>query len=172
MAQSVNISQIVNGTLYADGTPALGKVEETKLPDVAMKMASYIGMGMLGEFELPVGFEKMTTEFKVKSIYEDLTPIMCDPYTYVPLQIRSNVEIWDGAGRRKQVPFVTHMLVLFTAFPLSATVKMAARQEFTAKASVHQVKQVLNGKTLFELDLLNGKLVINGVDRSAEVIVG
>jgi P2 family phage contractile tail tube protein len=72
------------------------------------------------------------------------------------------------AGRSIQKSMSTSMLVNFMKLPTGTTVKASTRQEFTSGFSCVQLKQMVGGEPLVELDFLNNIFKVKGKDLTAE----
>jgi len=111
---SVSTSRITNANIYLDGLGSLlGKAEEIKLPDIVAKMAEHKALGMVGSIELPAGFEKMEGEIKWTSFYGDVMATVANPWKFVSLQVRSNVESYGAQGLVAEKSLVTFLTVGF-----------------------------------------------------------
>jgi P2 family phage contractile tail tube protein len=160
---AVRVNRITNANVYLDGGSQLGRCEEIKLPDVAMKMVEHKALGMVGAIELPAGVEKMTGELKWSSFYGDAMKKVANPYANLEIQVRANVETFDGQGRVSQVPLVAFLTVGFTKFPAGGF-KQHDNAEFVAPFSCYYIKIVLNGEEILEFDPLNNIHRAGGID--------
>ena len=53
----VKTNQIINANVYIDGVNMLGRASEVDAPEIMSKMSDYKALGLIGSFELPVGFK-------------------------------------------------------------------------------------------------------------------
>lgn len=164
MAGKIQLNRITNANVYVNGNCKLGQVDEIKLSDITTLMTEHKALGMVGKIELPSGFDKMEGEIKWNSFYEDTWREMIDPFDTVPLMVRSNVETYDSQGRKKQVPLVTHLSVMFKKNSLG-TFKQNDNAEFTSSFTCYFIKQQIDGKDVIELDVLANIYKVNGVDK-------
>jgi P2 family phage contractile tail tube protein len=160
---SIKVNRITNANIYLDGGSQLGRTEEIKLPDVAMKMVEHKALGMVGSIELPAGIEKMTGEIKWSSFYREVMAKVADPYSFLALQVRANVESYNSQGRLEQVPLVAFLTVAFTKFPLG-TFKQQDNAEFTSPYSCYYIRVVMDGVDIVEFDALSNIHKANGND--------
>jgi len=164
MATSITLKRITNAAVYINGNSLLGKAEEIKLPDITTLMTEHKALGMIGKIELPSGFDKLDGEIKWNSFYPDVAGAMNDPYTMVPLQIRSSVETWGSGGRTQQQPLVTFITALFKKNPLGSF-KQNDNAEFSSGFTAYYIRQQFAGKDMIELDVLANIYKVNGVDK-------
>lgn len=160
---AVRVNRITNANLYLDGGSQLGKSEEVKLPDVAQKMVEHKALGMVGTIELPAGIEKMTGEIKWSSFYKDVIKKVADPYSFLSLQVRANVESYSAQGRVAQTPLVVFLTVAFTKLPLG-NFKQHDNAEFTSPFSCYYIRAVMDGEDVVEFDALSNIYKVGGVD--------
>lgn len=160
---AVSINRITNANIYLDGGNQLGKSEEVKLPEVAQKMVEHKALGMVGMIELPAGVEKMTGEVKWSSFYKDVAKKVANPYAFLNLQIRANIETYSAQGRVAQTPLVVFLTVAFTKLPLGSF-KQHDNAEFTSPFSCYYIKCVMDGEDIVEFDALSNIYKVGGVD--------
>lgn len=160
---AVSVNRITNANIYLAGGSQLGKSEEIKLPDIAMKMVEHKALGMVGSIELPAGIDKMTGEIKWSSFYKDIMKQVADPYSFLSLMVRANVETFGAGGRVAQVPMVVFLTVAFTKLPLGAF-KQHDNAEFTSPFACYYVRCVMDGEDIVEFDALSNIHKVGGVD--------
>lgn len=160
---SIQINRLTNANLYINGASFLGRAEEATLPDIKVKQTEHKGLGMVGTLELPAGLEKMEAKFKMTSLYPEVVGVAGNPYATVSIQVRSNLETWQGQGLASQVPVVVYLSGRFTNLPLGGY-KAKDNAEFELNMSVTAAKLVVNGQELYEVDVLNNIHKVNGND--------
>lgn len=160
---AVSVNRITNANVYLSGGNQLGKSEEIKLPDVAMKMVEHKALGMVGSIELPAGIDKMAGEIKWSSFYKDVMKQVADPYSFLSLMVRANVDTYGSAGRVAQVPLVVFLTVAFTKLPLGAF-KQHDNAEFTSPYACYYIRAVVDGEEVVEFDAMSNIHKAGGVD--------
>lgn len=165
---SFEIAQITAGTAYLDGNSLLGKLETFGMPEITVKVAEYIAAGMIAPFDLPVGFEKMEATAKFKSIFPDEFAKLYDIFTPVELQVRSPREIWQNNKVIRTESVLTAMTALPKKLPIKHEIGQGKRTEHECTFNVYRIKQSVDGRELFELDVMNNIFRVNGVDRLAD----
>lgn len=161
MAYSIN--RLTNCRAFAGAIDLLGKVAELTLPEVKSKMVEHQGLGLIGTLEYPSGLEKMEAKFKFSSLYPEVVRIVGDPYTSRPIQVRGNLETWQGQTLTMQVPAVCHLKGTFQNLPLGGF-KPKDNVEYESTMSVSAVKLIVAGVELIEVDVANGIHKVAGVD--------
>jgi P2 family phage contractile tail tube protein len=165
MAYSIN--RITNCRPLVNGRDLLGKVAELTLPDVKQKMVEHQALGLIGTVEYPSGLEKMEAKFKFSSLYPDVVPIVADPFRAANIQVRGNLETWQGQTRTNQVAAVIYLTGSFQNLPLGGF-KPKDNVEYESTMSVSAIKLVVAGVELVEVDVANGVYKVNGVDLYAQ----
>jgi uncharacterized protein len=164
----ITISKVFNANIYIDGkTECIGRAKEVKLPEVAAKMVEHSGLGMAGVIELPAGLEKMSMSIKWLGIYGDLIALGCNPFTSHALQIRANHETFTSAGRSAEVPLVILATASWKKCSLG-TLKGQDGAETDDELAVTYLKLSIDGKEIFEIDVLNNIWKVDGVDILAQ----
>lgn len=157
------VKRITNANCYLNGKSLLGKVEEAKLPDVATVLVEHKALGLVGKLELPSGIDKMEMSIKFNSFYEDVLVKAADPFTPVNLQVRSSRDTYTGQGRTAQEPVVTFLCGTFKNYPLGGF-KQHDNVEAEFKLNITYLKQVVAGKDMIEVDVLNNIYKVGGND--------
>jgi hypothetical protein len=163
---AITINRITNANIYLDGGSLLGKAEEIKLPDVTAKMNEHKALGMIGTVELPSGFDKMEGEIKWSSFYKDVMAKVANPFKFVALQVRANVETYGAQGRIEEKALVTFLTVAFKKNP-GGTFKQHDNAEFPTSYSCYYIKQQLDGQDVLEFDAMSNIYKVNGEDMLA-----
>lgn len=167
MATEIAVNRITNANLFINGRNMLGRAEELIWPDLKAKMAEHKAVGMVGSLELISGFEKIEAKIKWNSYYPDAFGYANDPYTAVQLQCRASVETYSGGGRVAQTALVTFLTGQFKNLP-TGTFKQHENVEFESSLNITSIKQIFNGTTVLEYDVLANILRVNGVDLLAQ----
>ncbi len=163
----IAVKRITNANCYLNGNSLLGKVEETKLPEVATTMVEHKALGLVGKIELPSGIDKMEMSMKFNSFYEDALLKAGNPFAPVDLQVRCSRETYTGQGRTAQEPVVTFLKGSFKNYPLGGF-KQHENVEAEFKLNITYVKQVIAGKDILEIDVLNNIYKVGGVEILAD----
>ncbi len=163
---SVSINRITNANIYLDGGTLLGKAEEIKLPDVVTKMSEHKALGMVGTIEMPAGFDKMEGEIKWSSFYQEVMTKVANPFKFVSLQVRSNIETYTSQGRTEEKSMVTFLTVAFKKNP-GGTFKQHENAEVSTGFACYYIKQVVDGQDILEFDPLSNIYKVAGEDQLA-----
>lgn len=165
MANQTN--QIVNANIYVDGTNMLGRASEVDAPKVVAKMNEYKVLGQIGAYELPAGFDKMEMRIKWNAFYKDIATKFINPFKKIAIQVRYNLEEWQGGDRVSQVPVVIYATCQSKGFPLGNS-KQMDNIELESNLSCTHVKMEINGVEALEVDFQNNIFKVDGVDMMAE----
>lgn len=159
----VAVNRLTNVNIYMEGGSLLGKAEEIKLPDIVVKMAEHKALGMVGSIELFSGFDKMEGEVKWSSYYRDVMGKVANPFKFLPLQVRGNLETYTSRGRTEEVPVVVFLTVSFKKTP-GGSFKQHDNAEFPTNYSCYYMKQVVDGEEVVEFDPMSNIYKVNGED--------
>ncbi|KQR50144.1 phage major tail tube protein [Acidovorax sp. Leaf160] len=151
---------------FVDGTNYMGEMPEVTLPTLSRKMEEYRGGGMNGAIELDMGQEKMEAELKGAGWLVGLaTKWGAAAHDAVLLRFAGAVQT-DDDGRVTPVEVVMRGR-LTERDPGSA--KAGDMIERTYKYSLSYYKEVVDGQTQLEIDLVNMVENVGGVDNLAGV---
>lgn len=164
MASRVSINRITNANVYVDGNNFLGKAEEVTLPTIKQMMTEHKALGLNGKFELPSGIDKMEGKIKWNSMYADALKMFANPYKFMQLQVRANVETYEaGAGKTGEAPFVCFMTIQSKSLPLGAF-KPQDNIELETDFNVLSAKVQIAGETIIEIDVMANIYKVGGED--------
>ncbi len=153
-----------NFNLYVDGRGYAGNVDEVQLPALNVVSEDFRAGGMDAAIELDMGMEKLEATFKVSKFDRNLIAKWgLTAGGNVPLTLRGALESLDGTVQAVVVKLSGRIHGMeFDAITPGAksgmTFRMAARAYSYTQA----------GETLIDIDVLNMKRIIDGVDRLAE----
>lgn len=167
MPNALSINRITNANVYADDLGSLfGQAEEVNLPKLAMTMVEHKALGMQGKIELPAGYDKMEITIKWNSFYPETFKKFANPYKAIKIQIRSNVEIYEGGDKVDEKPLVVYATVQSKGFPLG-NFKAQDNVEMENDLSCTQIKMEYDGASIIEFDANANLLLVDGVDQFA-----
>jgi len=159
--------KISNANVYVNGSSLLGKVSEATMPDISIKQIDHAPLGQHGVTSLPVGFDKLEMTLKWTSFYSEVIAVMADGYTGINGQLRSSQETYDASGSRSaEESFVYFFRGRPTNLP-TGSFKQHENAEGETKVALDYLKLEIAGATQFEIDVINNKYVVNGVDKLA-----
>lgn len=153
---------IKNFNAFVDGISYFGLAESAKLPAVKIQTEAHRGSGMDGPVGQDVGMEGMSSEIT----FSEWSPV-----------------ILGKLGRQERFVFrpAKSAATDFTASPIIATMSgliTTSEPEDLKPGTVSKLKMMmdvrtyrleLDGSVVFDIDLVNGKRVIGGVDQLAEL---
>ncbi len=166
MAQ-VSVNRLTNANIYINGKSLLGKAESIDLPDLKHMLSEHKAIGMVGKLELWSGIDKLEAKIKWNSFYADTLKKVANPFKALSMQVRSSLETYNSQGRVAQAPVVVYVTGMSKNMPLG-NFKQHDNVEAETSFSVTYVKQVINGETILEFDVLANIFKVDGVDIMAE----
>lgn len=154
-----------NFNLYVDGRGYAGNVDEVQLPALNITEEDYRAGGMDAPVAIDMGMEKLEANFKVSKFDRDLiTKWGIAPGARVPFTLRGALESLDGTVKAVVVSLIGSVHGLeFDA----VTAGTKAGLTFKFAATSYRYEQ--DGETLIDIDVINCKRTIGGVDRLAEI---
>lgn len=160
----IGINSVTNANVYVDGANLLGRVEELKLPTPKFKTQDHKGLGMMGDIAIPAGgLEKMEADYTFASVYREVVGKVANPLRSALVQVRASLESYTGQGRSGEVGIVITLGGPFTENDLG-TVKQHEAVKPKAKQQIYYMKQVIDGETVLEIDVMNNIYVTAGED--------
>ena len=147
--------------LFDDGNSLLGEIEEVGLPKLGRKTEAYQGGGMLGPVDIDLGNEKLELEITCGGWLRNAV------LSYGQAKAASSAWRFAGAYQRDDTGDVMaveiHARGRFSEIDRGKA-KVGDKSQTKLKASLTYYKEVIDGVTLLEIDLLNFVFIVNGVD--------
>ena len=160
MSAAANI--LKNFNLYVDGRGYAGNVDEVTLPNLAIVGEDYRAGGMDAPVELDMGMEKLESTFILSKFDADIDRLFSSP-GFIALTFRGAVESLDGTVR----PVVVKMSGKIHAIETGAATP-GTKVTKTYRVPLVRYSYTLDGVAVHDIDVLNMKRIIGGVDRLAE----
>ena len=166
------IPEVLNHfNVYNDSAKKLiGISGELELPEMEAITDTLEGSGVLGEIEDPVTgqFSSMKMKIPFATLYEDMFSIMNT--TKPPqLTLRASMQCMDpSTGETGYYPVKIVVRGKASTSNMGKVVKVK-KMEPEVELEIIYIKIQINNKTVLELDKLNFKYVLNGVDMLAKI---
>ena len=166
------IPEVLNHfNVYNDSAKKLiGISGELELPEMEAITDTLEGSGVLGEIEDPVTgqFSSMKMKIPFAVLYEDMFSIMNT--TKPPqLTLRASMQCMDpSTGETGYYPVKIVVRRKASTSNMGKVVK-GKKMEPEVELEILYIKIQINNKTVLELDKLNFKYVLNGVDMLAKI---
>jgi len=168
MAANTIPSVLINAKVYNSGKVLLGQAN-CELGDFEFMTESLTGLGLAGELDMPVlgHFKSLTLKLKWNTVCQEAVELLA-PKTH-QLAIYASLQNWDAdEGRFVPVPCRVNCLATPKkggAGKFEVGKKMEPESEF----ELTYLKMSINGKEAVEIDKINFKCMIDGVDYLADV---
>jgi P2 family phage contractile tail tube protein len=155
--------------VYVDGSSDLKGIADLTLPSFEQMTESINGAGIAGEYESPnIGhFQSMKLILNWRVLNNDLSTFLAPIARKI--DCRGANQEYDAATGKYSFPSVR---VLVQGVPTKVEpgkMEKGSPYEASTEIEVTYIKIEIDGKTVVELDKLNYKYVVNGVDYLAEV---
>lgn len=156
-------------TAFVDGYDTRLIVDELTPPLVRDQVEEIKAGGLLGPLDVPLGLQKLEAGLKVNALVRPLMKqVGMTPGKHVRPTFRG-VTISEIDGTQEN-----HVLVMQGRLNVDAntwTAQSVATMEFKL-GSITYYKHTVDGRPLYEIDLLNCVCVIDGVDQWADIRSG
>lgn len=158
-----SINKMTGANVYVGGNSLLGKTSEITLPEITSKVIEHASTGMLGTAELFAGVEAMEMTIKWSSFYSDTFREVADPTKAVTMQIRGNLETFEGGGKSTEVAYVVNVVGTPKKFP-TGSFTQHENAEFESSFSINSIKIESGGTAIMEFDVFANIYKVNGID--------
>lgn len=159
MSAASNI--LKNFNLYIDGRSYAGNADEVQLPALNIVGEDYRAGGMDAPVELDMGMEKLEATFTLSKFDADVDKLFASP-GYINLTFRGAVESLDGVVKAAVVKLRGKIHGIETG---AATAGAKAAKTYRVPLVAYSYE--LDGVAIHDIDVLNMKRIIGGVDRLA-----
>lgn len=158
---SLNINVLKDFNVFLDGDNYAGKTKSFQLPKLANVLEEYRGGGMLAADQVRLGYEAMESEFTMGSWEPEV-------FKRVAHMAGSSLLVFRGAlvneRQNTTVPVVVEMEGFISeGDPGSVEAGKLGENKFSFKC--HAYKLTIDGVVIHDVDIQQGKVVIDGVDQ-------
>ncbi|WP_397452534.1 phage major tail tube protein [Pseudomonas sp. NA-150] len=151
--------------LFVDGVSFNGDVPQLSLPKLTVKTDDYRGGGMAGPIEMDMGLEKMEASFTTHGVRRE-------GLRFFGLADQTAFNgVWRGAfrGQKGAVTAVVASIRGMLKEVDPGDWKPGDKGEFKYAIATSYYKLEVDGRLLYEIDMVNSVRVIDGVDQLAAV---
>ena len=148
-------------TGFIDGVGMAGRLDEGKLPKIALVTEEHVAAGMGGTVDLGMGhLEKMEAELTMFGLSSDFTKMLGDPDGGLTLRgaisdgVTTEAAVFQMRGLFKEVEF--------------GNMKRADKGSTKIMVTLTYFKTNIGGVDVLEVDVINKVWRVHGVDRFAE----
>lgn len=160
----MDINRLTNANVYLNGENFAGRADEIELPKIKHKQSEHKALGLAGSPNFWSGVDKLESKIKWASLYPDVAVAFANPTKVVAITVRASLESYDGVeGRTAQLPVRAELRGCFSEFPMGSF-KPKDNAEFDSTMEVYYAKLVVDGRELFEIDVLNNLYKVDGED--------
>lgn len=155
------LPRILKGfNVYIDSENFIGRVESANLPDLKVKTEDHQGGGMDAPVELDMGMEKITVDLT----FAERTPSIVKA---LGLMSANKQLVIRGALQRQGEPAVSMAVRLQGGISTLGgdELKQGSKGQFKVTVSCNSYIEEQDGEELVNIDILNFKRIIGGVDQ-------
>lgn len=154
-------NKLKNFNLFIDALSYFRKVTEVTLPKLTTKTEDYQGGGMDAPVKVDLGMEGLSMEFKAGGFEEDLFEL------YGITSVDGQLLRFAGALQNDATGDVQNLEVIARGRVTEidpGNSKVGDDTEITFKVELAYYKLTINNKIIIEIDVLEMKKIVNGVD--------
>lgn len=162
----MNFPTVINNfNMYEGSDRLIGVTDEVKLPDMNAITSSISGAGIAGTIDIPVvgTFENMEMEIPFRGLATDLFKVFKLGKT-VDITLRGGYQTLDNQSATIGKNSMRVMVRGFVKGFSPGSVKMNDQMTSSVTISIAYYLVAVGRNTVIELDKLNSKCVIDGVD--------
>jgi P2 family phage contractile tail tube protein len=162
----MNIPRVLKRfNLFVDGRGLAGRISELQLPALTLLTTEWRGGGMDGAVDIDMGVEKMEANFTLPELDPNVIGLWgLSNGNAVQLTARGALQAEGGAV----VPVTISMRGMMTSWEPGAWTP-GEPGESGHTVNLRYYKYNHDGRDLIEIDVENGKRIINGVDQVAGI---
>lgn len=159
----MQIKQLTNCNLYAEGGSFLGAVASVMLPEVKHKTIEHKAGDLIGTPKLPGALEALQATVKMNGLYEDFHALTGNPNTTVRLMVRANQKVRTGAGSTVDEPVIVYLRGWFSSRKVGELKSSeGTNPEYMMEVSYYRLS--VAGVDVEEVDIENSVHRVNGTD--------
>lgn len=161
---------MVDCNLYIGDKNCFATASEISTPEIKFKSVESETIASVGSADLNTGkIEPMEAKFTLTGFSEHVFGEIANPYKSVEITVYGNIMEYDGDEVCANKPAALFLTCSTSAFKLLADKKGHdnVSQEITVKPSAAKLQ--IDGKSLFEVDVNNNILKVNGKDLRSEI---
>jgi len=154
---------------YLDGSTDLKGVADVTLPSFEAMTETVSGAGIAGEYESPTlgHFGSMTVSLTWRTVTRDLLRLLRQRSQR--LELRGAYQEYDAAQGQYRIRSVRIVVQGIPKTIELGSLETGANSDGTTELEVLYIKIDVDGQTVTEIDKLNYKCVIDGVDYLSDV---
>lgn len=141
------------GEVYLGDLTLLGTIKEIDCGEIEYGSSTHNPLGSKGEMEFDGPLKPMEGSIDFESYIAEVMSAI-HPKKFIDIQVHSNIDNWENSGLESQTPLITHLTVRFFKVPIGKF-NQGEATTFQTGFKILAVKQVLDGETMREIDLIN-----------------
>ena len=156
-----------DATVYL-GENLFGKASKATAPDIDMEQIAIKAMGGIGEFNLNGGVKAMTSSVTITGFDKDVFAKIADPYSEISFMILGSIKKYENETLVDELPAKLAIRGSSQKFSLLGELEAQENIEYPIDFNVSAATLTVNGKQLYDIDMINNIWIVNGVDRLAK----
>lgn len=164
----INNFRAYHGTA-ADDSVLLGVTDEVTLPDFSLKSETINLAGLAGDIDSPAEGQLEASQIAIpfSNVSKQSMSLVADDTK--PIILRSAQEFIDKETGTKVYTNRTITVKGMTKGMNMGTLKKGGYGNPSITKNITYYKDVIDGETITEIDYINFKYIVNGVDRGAQI---
>lgn len=159
---------VVSYRVYENSTEYCG-IAEVQMPDIEFFTTTIAGAGIAGEYEETIlGHVKaMRTSLKFNTFGDNAMSLVTP--TDHTIDLREVQQVRNQTSGKVETQAIKHVMVIRPVKMSLGSLKQASTSDANGEYTVSYYARYVGGKKMIEIDPLNYKCTINGVDYLEEV---
>jgi len=159
----IKINSIYEATVYKNGNSLYGQAKEVKISGVKPTLKEHQALGIMGKIRNPMGFEEMTLELDMNSVYPDSIKDAANIYKEQLFIVYGNLETYEGDAKVGEVK-VKYTLRGRTSDNKGLDVKHQDASETGETYTLSAITLEIDGKEIYAIDLQANIYRVDGND--------
>ena len=161
------IENVYDANVYLNNDSKHGLAKEVVLPTVSYAFEAHEALGLIGTPEFPKRIEAMEATITWDYPDNEAQKALANPFKAVDIDVRSSRRIESSSGVIEEQPVLASIRGRCKSLP-GGTFSAGANVESQTAIAVHYYRLEVDMEAIFEIDVINNRLIIGGVDVMAE----
>lgn len=152
-----------NVTLYVDGENLVGRIMSVTLPELSLVEEAYRGGGMDAEIDQDMGMNKLDMSFTLG----EFSPSVIEQFGLFSARTKITMRAAVQRQGEAAVPAIVYAQGMFKNITRDE-MRPGANSTMQVSANLNMYRELLAGRELVNIDIINMIRFIGGVDRLAD----
>ena len=164
---ALRIESVYDANVYMNNDSKHGLAKEVVLPTVTYAFAAHEALGLIGAPEFPTKLEAMEATITWDYPDNEAQIALANPLVAIDIDVRSSKRVESSSGVVDEQPVLAVLRGRSKSLP-GGTFNNSDKVESQTSFAVHYYKLEINMEEIFEIDVINNRLIIGGIDVMAK----